>query len=158
MHPRPFNSCSARLNDCRRGMTLVEIMVVLGISMLVVGGLLVFFIQSLNVYHYDSGKLLVNRDMRQFTAELADNATYANSFLVYPSFTSRSTTEGSVTSDNKVYAGNSGNMLVLVYLDLADDTKISRVVGYYRDPEENNGEAPVRKFDVAVNPSASAAN
>jgi hypothetical protein len=141
---------------CKRGMTLVEIMVVLGISMLVTGGLLMFFIQSLNVYHYDSGKLLVNQDMRQFTAEMADNATYANYFIIYPSFTERSTTVGSVTADRKIYAGESGDMLVLVFLDPADSTKISRVVGYYRDPNENDGEAPVRKFDQAISPSVSA--
>lgn len=137
-------------------MTLVEIMVVLGIGMLVVGGLLSFFIQSLNIYHYDSGKLLVNRDMRQFTSEMTDNATYANYFVVYPSFTARSTTVGSVTSDQKIYAGQSGNMLVLVFLDPADSTKISRVVGYYRDPNETSGEAPVRKFDRTLSPSVTA--
>ncbi len=138
-------------------MTLVEVIVVLAICMLIVGGLLTFFIQSLYIYHYDSGKLLVNRDMRQFTAEMADNATYANYFLVYPSFTERSVTENSVTTDNKVYAGQSGDMLVLVFLDPADSSKISRLVGYYRDPVENNGEAPVRKFDRALSPSVSAA-
>lgn len=139
-----------------RGMTLVEIMVVLGVGMLVVGGLLTFFIHSLYIYHYDSGKLLVNRDMRQFTSEMADNATYANYFMIYPSFTERSTTANSVTTDDKVFAGGSGDMLVLVFLDPADSAKISRVVGYYRDPDENDGEAPVRKFDRIISPSVTA--
>lgn len=138
-------------------MTLVEVMIVLSVSMLVVGGLLTFFVQSLKVYHYDSAKLLINRDMRQFTAELADNATYANYFLIYPSFTERSITENFVTADQNVYAGDSGDMLVLVYLDPADDTKISRVVGYYREPNEGEDEAPVRKFDVPISPSVTAA-
>lgn len=139
-----------------RGMTLVEIMVVLGVSMLVAGGLLTFFIHSLQVYHYDSGKLLVNRDMRQFTSEIAGNATYANYFMIYPSFTERSITANSVTTDDKVFAGGSGNMMVLVFLDPADSAKISRIVGYYRDPEENDGEAPVRKFDRVISPSVTA--
>lgn len=139
-----------------RGMTLIEIMVVLGISLLVVGGLLSFFVQSLNVYHYDSGKLLVNRDMREFTSEMADNATYANYFIIYPSFTDRTVTSGGVTSDHEVYAGESGNMLVLVYLDPSNSERISRVVGYYRDPNENDGEAPVRKFDRSISPSVTA--
>src|SRR6187431_2167300 len=86
-----------------RGMTLVEIMTVLSIIMLVVGGLLSFFIQSLRIYHYDSGKLMVNKDMRQFTAEMADNATYANYFIIYPSFTERSVTTNSITTDLKKY-------------------------------------------------------
>lgn len=139
-----------------RGMTLVEIMVVLGICMLVIGGLLSFFLQGLQIYHYDSGKLLVNRDMRQFTAEMADNATYANYFLIYPSFTERTLTANGVTSDNEIYAGASGNMLVLVYLDPSDTEKISRIVGYYRDPNETGGEAPVRKFDRMITPSVNA--
>lgn len=137
-------------------MTLVEIMIVLGICMLVVGGLLATFIQSLYVYHYDSAKLLVNRDMRAFTSEITDNATYANYFVIYPSFTERSITSGSVTTDKKMYAGESGNMMVLVYLDPADSSKISRLVGYYRDPNQVNGEAPVRKFDRKLSPSVTA--
>lgn len=138
-------------------MTLVEIMIVLGICMLVTGGLLATFIQSIYVYHYDSAKLLVNRDMRTFTSEITDNATYANYFLIYPSFTDRTLTVSGTTYDNKMAAGLSGNMLVLVYLDPADSSKINRLVGYYRDPNQVNGEAPVRKFDTAVSPSSSAA-
>ncbi len=131
-------------------------MVVIGISMLVLGGVFGFFIQSLKIYHYDTGKLLVNRDMRKFTSELTDNATYANYFLVYPSFTNRSVTVNGTTADNKVYPGLSGNMLVLVYLDPADTTKISRLVGYYREPVGEALEAPVRKFDRTISPSSSA--
>jgi len=137
-------------------MTLVEVMIVLGICMLVVGGLLTTFIQSLYVYHYDSAKLLVNRDMRSFTSEITDNATYANRFNIYPSFTDRTVTVSGVTYDNKMAAGQSGNMLVLIYLDTDDSTKISRLVGYYRDPNQVNGEAPVRKFDLTISPSSSA--
>jgi hypothetical protein len=124
--------------------------------MLVVGGLMSFFIQGLRMYHYDSGKLLVNRDMRQFTAEIADNATYANYYVIYPSFTARTKTVGAVTSDDEVFAGQSGDMLVLVFLDPSDSEKISRVVGYYRDPNETDGEAPVRKFDRTISPSVTA--
>jgi hypothetical protein len=149
-------SFASRRGCATRGMTLVEIMVVLGICMLVTGGLLSFFIQGLRIYHYDSGKLLVNRDMRSFTSEITDNATYANYFLIYPSFTDRTITSGGVTSDNKKYSGESGNMLVLVYRDVADDKKINRVVGYYRDPNQVDGEAPVRKFDRTISPSSSA--
>ncbi|MFA6960076.1 MAG: prepilin-type N-terminal cleavage/methylation domain-containing protein [Opitutaceae bacterium] len=156
MNPRLTLPLPLRVTCRERGMTLVEIMTVLAIMGLVIGGLLTFFIQSLNIYHYDSGKLLVNRDMRQFTAEMADNATYANYFIIYPSFTERSVTSNSITSDYKRYAGESGNMLVLVFLEPGDSTKIHRIVGYYRDPNENNGEAPVRKFDRTLSPSVTA--
>lgn len=137
-----------------RGLTLVEIMVVLGISMLVVGGMLATFIQSLYVYHYDTAKLLVNRDMRVFTSEISDNATYANRFNIYPSFTDRTITSSGTTYDNEMASGQSGNMLVLIYLDAEENSKkINRLVGYYRDPNSVNGEAPVRKFDIKINPS-----
>ena len=139
-----------------RGMTLLEIMIVLGLCLLVVGGLLATFIQSLNIYHYDSAKLLVNRDMRKFTSEITDNATYANYFVIYPAFTDRTVVVSGVTYDNKMYAGQSGNMMVLVYLDPSDSSKIIRLVGYYRDPNQVNGEAPVRKFDLALSPGVTA--
>lgn len=149
--PRP-----SRAHTFNRGMTLVEIMVVLGICMLVVGGVLATFIQGIYVYHYDSAKLLVNRDMRAFTSEITDNATYANRFNIYPSFTDRSVIISGVTYDNKMASGQSGNLLVLIYLDSSDSSKVNRLVGYYRDPNQVNGEAPVRKFDITISPSSSA--
>lgn len=65
------------------GMTLVEIMVAASIGLIVVTVGLRFVIQTLKTYQYETGKLLVNRDIRKFTAQMIDDATFANSFQIY---------------------------------------------------------------------------
>lgn len=137
------------------GFSLIEVMIVVGISGLVLAGLMSFFIQGLNIYHYDSAKLLVNRDIRKFTNEMTDNATYSNFFQIFKSFTDRDDldVQGNPTGVNK---GESGDMLVLVFIDPDDESKVRRLVGYYRDGGSGSGsEGPVRKFDITV-PAADA--
>lgn len=146
------------------GFTLVEVIVSITLFGLVMVCSLPVMLQSLNTYSYEVGKLFINRDIRTFTSELTDNATYANYFLIFPSFTNRSTTTTvngvSVTTDTSVNDGLSGDFLVLVFKDDADDTKVSRLVGYYRDPADPNSttsQGPVRTFDMTISPSSSAA-
>lgn len=160
---------SSRYN--RRGMTLVEIIVattILGFAMV---GTLGFFVQALNLYHYDGGKLLVNRDIRTLTSEMTDNATYANYFLIFPSYSNltrsvnvqidpEDDTKGFTTEivDSSVNDGVSGDCLVLVYHDPNDNDKVSRLVGYFRapvNPLSADSEGPVRKFDLTISPSSS---
>ena len=152
------------------GFTLVEMMVSMTLFALVMAGSLPFLIQSMNTYSYDTGKLFVNRDIRTFTSGLTDNATYANYFLIYPSFTTRSITSivngVSVTTDASVNDGLSGDLLVLVYKDdtinadgTTNDAKVNRIVGYYRDPVDptsTTSQGPVRTFDITISPSSSA--
>jgi prepilin-type N-terminal cleavage/methylation domain-containing protein len=154
----------------RRGMTLVEIIVAMAILGFAMIGTLGFFVQALNMYHYDGGKLLVNRDIRALTSEMTDNATYANYFLIFPGYTnlSRSVnvqidpedpTQGFTTAivDTSVNDGVSGDCLVLVYQDPNDNAKVARLVGYFRSPSnplDPASEGPVRKFDIAISPSS----
>ena len=131
----------------RIGYTLVELMVALAVFGLAMLGTLGFFLQGLNLYHYDGGKLQVNRDIRTFTSEMSDNATYANYFLIYPSFTDRT---------GPINDGLAGDFLVLVFLDPANPQRIQRLVGYYRSPDnpgDPNSTGPVRKFDFSYSPS-----
>ena len=67
----------------QRGMTLVELMVAtsIGLTTMTIG--LRFVIQTLKTYQYETGKLLINRDIRKFTGQMIDDATYANSFKIY---------------------------------------------------------------------------
>lgn len=164
MHPFKHSS---RRRGRGSAFTLVEIMVTTVVAGIVVAGTLSFFIQALNVYHYDAGKVLVNRDIRAFTSEITDSATYANYFLIYPSFTERTTTttitdpdtsqSQTVTTDLAVNDGQSGDMLVLVYRDPDDDTKNQRIVGYFRAPDSSDGgRGPVRKFEVVLSPTVAA--
>ncbi|HEY0947745.1 MAG TPA: prepilin-type N-terminal cleavage/methylation domain-containing protein [Opitutaceae bacterium] len=144
------------------GFTLVELMVTTTIIGLVVAGTLAFFVRTLGIYHYDAGKLLVNRDLRAFTSEMTDNATYANFFQIYPDFATRTVTDAGtgVTVDASVDDSESGDFLLLVYRDPDDDTKTNRLVGYYRtraSSADPASEGPVRKFDIQISPSSSAA-
>jgi prepilin-type N-terminal cleavage/methylation domain-containing protein len=157
MHPRR-TSFSARA-----GFTLSELLITMGISLLVVGFALVFFIYCLNIYSFDVGKNMVNRDIRTFTSELTDNATFANYFQIYPSFSERTATVasggGSVVISADLEDKQTGDMLVLVYKDPADVDLVSRLVGYYRAPadlEDPNSEGPVRKFELTISPSSAA--
>ncbi len=151
-------------------MTLVEIIVAMAILGFAMIGTLGFFVQALNMYHYDGGKLLVNRDIRALTSEMTDNATYANYFLIFPGYTNLSRTvsvqidpedptRGFTTAivDTSVNDGVSGDCLVLVYQDPTDNAKVARLVGYFRSPSnplDATSEGPVRKFDITIAPSS----
>jgi prepilin-type N-terminal cleavage/methylation domain-containing protein len=162
----------------RSAFTLVEIMVATTIFGLISAGVIGVFIQSLSIYAYDTGKLLVNRDLRKFTGEMSENATYANYFRIFPSYANLSRTvdtlvnpsdpdQGFTTAitDTSLTDGNSGDCLVLVYNDPADDRKISRLIIYYRVPGTSTptpaagvqtfNRGAVRKVDLAITPSSS---
>lgn len=144
----------------RAGFTLSEVLVTMGISVVVLGACLTFFITSLDIFNYDVGKNLVNRDIRTFTSELTDNATYANYFQIYPSFNTRTTTVGGVAVPANVEDKQTGDMLVLVFKDPTNVDLVTRVIGYYREPANSNDTqsmGPVRKFDRTISPPSSAA-
>ena len=159
------------LRRARAAFTLLEVIVASSIFGLAMVGGLGFFIQALNMYHYDGGKLLVNRDIRTFTSEMTDNATYSNYFLLFPSYSNLTRTvsvqidpedpaAGYTTAvvDTSVNDGTSGDCLVFVYKDPNDNAKISRLVGYFRSPSNPSdpaSEGPVRKFDLNISPSSS---
>jgi prepilin-type N-terminal cleavage/methylation domain-containing protein len=130
-----------------RGFTLVELLVTIGLIGLVTVGLLRFTIQALNVYYYDSGRLLVNKDVRTFTTDLASDAVASNYFRIYPDYQTRTT---------PVTDGYSGEFLVLIFTDSivsTGATTITRLIGYYRDPvdlTDPTSLGPVRKFDVSI--------
>lgn len=151
--------------------TLVEILVTTTLLMLVAAGIMRVFIQSLNTYYYDTGKILVNKDIRKFTSEMTENATYANYFKIFPAYNSLTRTvstlinpsdpdQGFTTAivDSSVNDGLSGDCLVLIYKDSTDDRKISRLVGYFRAPEtptDPTSTGPVRRFILDITPSSS---
>jgi len=151
--------------------TLMEVLIATSVFGLTMVGTLGFFVQALNMYHYDGGKLLVNRDIRTFTSEMTDNATYANYFMLFPTYNDltrevsvqidpEDPSAGYTTAivDTSVNDGTSGDCLVLVYKDPADNAKVSRLVGYFRapaDPDDDDSEGPVRKFDLSISPSSS---
>lgn len=128
-------------------MTLVELLIAITLFGLVSAGITRVFIQVLSIQKYDTAKLMVNRDMRKFTSEMTEIATYANYFRIYPDYQSfqRSVEtlknpsdpeEGYTTkiSGDRVVDGDSGDCLVLVYKNATDDQKVAKLVIYYRVP------------------------
>jgi len=154
----------------RRAFTLVEILVAATIMGIVSAGMLRIMVQTLNVYYYDTGKILVNKDIRKFTSEMTENATYANYFRIFPSYTNLTRTVQTyidasdpdqgmteAIADTSVNDGASGDCLVLVYKDPADDRRIARIIAYFRaptDPSDSNSTGPVRRLDLPITPSS----
>ncbi len=145
------------------GFTLVELMVSVAILGFVVLGVLRFTIAAENILNYEAGRISINNDIRSFTQAMTTNAVYANYFLIYPNFTTRSTTTGTgssaVTLDASVNDGMSGDFLVLVTANTDPTTgllTISKLVGYYRDPASPgvaSSTGPVRTFTINLNPA-----
>jgi prepilin-type N-terminal cleavage/methylation domain-containing protein len=130
-----------------RGFTLVEILVVVGLMALIMVGVLSFSLQAMKVYFYDSGRLMVNRDMRTFTSSLATDAVASNYFRIFPSFQNRTA---------PVTDGTSGDFLVLAFTDTnnaAGAYYVTQLVGYYRspnDPTNPSSLGPVRRFSKMI--------
>lgn len=108
--------------------------VVFGVIM---GVVMNFLISSANFAAYNEGKLLVNHDIRKFTSELSDNATYANFFVIYESFANRT----------RVDDGGSGDFLVLAFVDEDDPSLYTKLIGFYRSATAAT-EGPVMHFDL----------
>jgi len=98
-----------------KGMTLVEIMVAMGIGLMVLLVALRFVIQNMKTYQYETGKLLVNRDVRKFTTQMVDDGTYANKFYIYDQCTNLSratyTAVGSSDPTSTNYKGYTADLV-----------------------------------------------
>lgn len=126
---------------------MLEMLVTIGLTGIVTVALLRFTIHSLNVYYYDSGRLMVNKDIRTFTSDLATDAVASNYFRIYPDFQTRTA---------PVTDGCSGEFMVLIFTDTNNTTAVTtieRLVGYYRDPVDPTDPTslgPVRRFSANI--------
>jgi prepilin-type N-terminal cleavage/methylation domain-containing protein len=136
------------------GFTLIETLIASTIMGLAVTAILGLFINMMKSYSYNSFRLAINRDVRTFTNELTDTATYANYFAILPDFSTRTLGESGSEVLASVGEGEAGDCVLLVFKDQSDDSKISRLIGYYHDPDAE-GFGPIRKFDVSFSPSTS---
>lgn len=133
-----------------RAFTLVEILVAITVMGLVVTGVIRLMSQTMRTYFYDGARARINRDIRTFTQDMDTDAAYANYFLVFPDFSTR--TKNSGANDNYLVDGQSGDFLLLISVSINATTGsqyITKLVGYYRDAA-SNAVGPVRKFTVAV--------
>lgn len=143
-----------RSSSRRRGFTLVETLIATTVMGIATTAILGLFINMMKSYKYNAFRLQINRDVRTFTNELSDTATYANYFVILTDFSTRTT--GAVGSEvlASMADGESGDCLLLVFKDPTDDSKIQRMIGYYHDPDAD-GYGPIRKFDLSFSPSSS---
>jgi prepilin-type N-terminal cleavage/methylation domain-containing protein len=165
----------------RRGFTLVELLISLGLLLIALAGVLGLMGQNLRTYFYDSKRLAVNRDMRKFTQDLAKDVDGASYFMIFPDYSTRSSGSGSSAIDANVADGYSGDFLLLVsnaicvkdasnnltvngtiYTGLTPGKNyIYQMVGYYRDIPSGSAAGttgPVRRvqynFTTPVDPTA----
>lgn len=123
------------------GFTLVELLITLAVFTLVMGVAMSFLVRSANFAAYNEGKLFVNRDIRKFTSELSDYATYSNYFIIYKSFTDRTVVD----------EGGSGDFLVLAFIDVDNPAEFTGLVGFYRSATDAT-EGPVQRFHLEFDP------
>ncbi|MDQ8179819.1 type II secretion system protein [Pelagicoccus sp. SDUM812005] len=128
---------SSARNFKKRAFTLTEVMVTTVVAGLILGTVMSFLVSTANFAAYNEGKLLVNHDIRKFTSELSDNATYSNFFVIYESFTNRT-----VVDD-----GGSGDFLVLAFVDDDNPSLYTAVIGFYRAATADS-EGPVMRFST----------
>ena len=140
-----------------KAFTLVEVLIASTLLGLVLVGAISLTRQVLYVYYYDTGRVLVNRDIRSFTQHMDTDAAYANSFMIFPDFTTRAV----AGKDGFQWGGGSGDFLVLItnmtclQKDVpvagmvAGNGYITKIVGYYRDATTTTS-GPVRRFSVAI--------
>ncbi|MCH6256022.1 type II secretion system GspH family protein [Puniceicoccaceae bacterium K14] len=122
----------------RSGFSLAELLVATSLAGAAMAMVMGSFIFILRFSKTDEGKLQINRDIRSFTNELSNNASFANTFSIYKSFTDRT-----LVSDTQ-----SGDFLLLEFRDKNDSSLVSRIVGYYRVTDGSDDPGPVQTFTL----------
>lgn len=127
--------------------TLSEVLISMAILGFVTVGSVGVFSQAHHALFVSTEKTKINRDMRQFTGELTEIARSSNHFFIYESFADSDRED--LTDQRR--SGQSGDFLVLVYQrpypTPSDPVMITRLVGYFRAPGQDN-RGPVRRFDI----------
>lgn len=126
------------------GMTLVEILVAMAVFTILMAMLMRFFTTSFESLFENDQRNLINRDIREVTQQLAQDARNAHAFYIYESADPADIGEGLNVQD-----GGSGDMLLLAWKTLDPDwlgqnpRKLTyKLVAYYRDPAAGNEENP----------------
>ena len=152
----------------RRVFTLVERLVATSLLARLSANPLRVLIQVLDIDHYETGKILVNKAIRKCMGRMTKNATSTDCFRIFPFYANISrtlenyanpsdpdqhfTTAIAETSVNDTL---SGDCLVLVYRDADDDRKIARLIACFRaptTPSDPAGNGPVRRLVLDITP------
>jgi Tfp pilus assembly protein PilW len=148
------------------GFTMMEMMISVGITSLLFGMVVKFQYESMNSMAISTDKAIINKDMRQLTSQMSDDARYSNFFVLYSAYAVASRS----TASQELSQANSGDFLVFVFYGSPpaggkfNVSPVSEIVGYYRAPYQANqtsldpitdqptslGLEPVRRFDLSV--------
>jgi type II secretory pathway pseudopilin PulG len=138
----------ARLKQKRRlsGFTLTEIIIAAAIVVLTLGALTSFMVSSTKDIFWATNKSIITNDVRSFTQRISNETLGANTGYVYKSF---SASDRNSASDQK-QSGQTGDCLVLIHIapypNIGDDKHYTKLVIYFRAPDEN-GESPVYRVE-----------
>lgn len=72
---------------CRAGFTLAEIVVSMGVAMLLMDMVMQYYVENGRYMYLNEQQLTINKDMRVLTAQMSDDARYANFFVMYANYT-----------------------------------------------------------------------
>lgn len=149
---------TGRRSGSARGFTLLEAIIAMSLVSIAMAMILGFFVETTTSSFISEEKNKINHDIRKLTNEMATNARQANYFLLYSSF--QAADRANVAS--RLFSGNSGDFLVLVYqgdrdpsVSITAPRPTERIIGYYRAPSNPNDPSsvgPVRRFIIDIHP------
>lgn len=123
------------MRHSHRGFTLAEIIVAMSVLAIFSALAMPIFINSMKSLNFTNSRICLNRDVRYLTSRLMKEGRAAGQYIVYQSFSDRTT---------PVASGQSGNFVVLLKMD-ANGINVVETIGYYRHSTDNT----VRRFEVA---------
>jgi hypothetical protein len=136
----------------------------MGVAMLLMDMVIQYYVENSRYMYLNEQKLTINKDMRVLTAQMSDDARYANFFVMYANYT----TSARATASQELLQANSGDFLVFVFYGNPvsgapiNVRPVSELVGYYREPYQANqlyldpitdastSLEPVHRFDLTV--------
>ncbi len=136
----------------KSGMTLVEIIITMTISLILVTSVLSFYIQFYKIGFVNEQRNRINRDIRQLTSELTRAGKQANDFFIYNSIAN---SDRDTPADRRL-DGSSGDLLILTYNADSTGQLTEQIVGYYRLADSADADAlgPLLRFTVTFNPAS----
>lgn len=126
--------------------TIVEVLVVTSVFLIISTVIAAFMVETTKGVFWISKKALISRDVRLFTLRISKETLGANIGYVYNDYQIDNRDE----RDDRRNSGESGDCLILVHTDphpnLNDDKHYTKLIAYYREPDEN-GRGPVFRVE-----------
>jgi len=135
--------------------TLVEVMIAMALSVLVIGFVMVFFVDSSKAVIKSTEELRFNAVIRKTLYSLHTDVREASLIMVYPSF---SASDRDAAGD-RLNNGVKGNLVTLLNTESVDTTMptheiVTKITGYFIDPDNVNPDDTVSLFRWSVEPAA----